>query len=166
MPPLPNYMTKEQQEEPTFQRRSKGVAARSFTQEANLTAVELTECKLNLTKLTQRIFPKQLICELAGAMIDRNGDMLEYLHLMKRPEYKEIWGRGYGNEIGRLTQGMKGRVNSTDTMHFIHKHKVRRDRFKDVTYGKINCHYREGKAEPNQVQLTAGGRPNKLPRKC
>ena len=28
---------------------------------------------------------------------------------------------------------------------------------KNVTYGKINCHYREGKAEPNRVRLTAGG---------
>ena len=86
--------------------------------------------------------------------MDRNGDMLEYHHLMKQPE---IWGHGYGNEIGRLAQRMKDRVDGTDTMHFIHKHEVPRDRFKDVTYGKINCHYQEGKAELNRVQLTAGG---------
>ena len=59
--------------------------------------------------------------------MDRNGDMLEYRHLMKRDEYKEIWGHGYGNKIGRLAQGMPGRVDRSDTMHFIHKHEVPRD---------------------------------------
>ena len=83
--------------------------------------------------------------------MDRNCDRLEYRHLMKHTEYKEIWGHGYGNEVGRLAQGMKGRVDETNTMHFIHKHEVPQDRFKDVTYREINCHYREGKAEPNQV---------------
>ena len=82
---------------------------------------------------------------------------------MQQDEYKEIWGHGYGNEIGRLAQGMPGRVDGTDTIHFIHKHEVPRDRFRDVTYGKINCHYREGKAEPNRVRLTSGGNRIKFP---
>ena len=42
-------------------------------------------------------------------------------------------------------------------MYFIHKHEVIQYCFKDVTYGKINCNYREGKVEPNRAQLTAGG---------
>ena len=76
---------------------------------------------------------------------------------MKCPEYKEIGRHGHGNEIGLLAQDTKGRVDGTDTMYFIHKHEVPQDRFKDVSCRKINCHYREGKAEPNQVRLTAGG---------
>ena len=43
IPLLPNYITKQQPEEPTVQRRSKRVAASVFTQEAILTAVEITE---------------------------------------------------------------------------------------------------------------------------
>ena len=70
--------------------------------------------------------------------MDRNDGMLEYHHHMKRLEYKEIWGHGYENEIGQLAQGTKGRVDGTDTMRFIHKHDVPRNRFKDVTYSKIN----------------------------
>ena len=66
--------------------------------------------------------------------------MLEYCHLMKLPEYSEIWNNSYGDEIGRLVQGMKGRVKGSDTMHFIHKDEVPRDHFKDV-YGKIDCNY-------------------------
>ena len=82
--------------------------------------------------------------------MDRNGDMLEYRHLIKGPEYKEIWGHGYGNEIGRLAQGMKGRVDDTDTMHFIHKHEVPRDRLKDVTYGKLTAI--TAKERQNQIE--------------
>ena len=76
---------------------------------------------------------------------------------MKIPEYTEIWGHGYGNKIRRLAQGMKERVEGTNTMHFIHRHEVPRDRLKNVMYGKINCNYREGKVEQNRVRLTKGG---------
>ena len=89
--------------------------------------------------------------------MDKNEDMLEYHHLMKRPEYEEIWGHSYGNEIGRLVQDREGRVKGTNTMHFIHNHEVPRDNFKEVTFRKINCNYQEGKEEPNQVLLTAEG---------
>ena len=89
--------------------------------------------------------------------MDKNGDMLGYQHLMKRPEYAEVWSHAYGNEMGRLSQGTKGRVKGTDIMHFIHKHEVSRDRFKDVTCGKINYNYQEGKSAPNRARLTAGG---------
>ena len=63
---------------------------------------------------------------MAGAIMDASGEMLEYHHIMKHLEY--------GNEIGRLAQWMKGRVDGTDTMHFIHKNKVPQDSFKDVTW--------------------------------
>ena len=82
--------------------------------------------------------------------MDKNGDMLEYRHLMKRPEYVKVQSHAYGEKTSRLSQGMKGRVEGTGTMHFIHKHEVPRDRNKDVTYGKINCNYQEGKEEPNE----------------
>ena len=57
MPPLPNYITQEQLEEPTFQQRSKRVAAQSFIQEAILTAVEITKCNLNPAKLAMKHMP-------------------------------------------------------------------------------------------------------------
>ena len=83
MPLFPNYITKEQPEEPAFQRKPKRVAALAFNQKDILTAVKITECKLNPEKLAQQIFPKQLICGLAGAVMDKNGAILEYRHLMK-----------------------------------------------------------------------------------
>ena len=45
----------------------------------------------------------------------------------------------YGNEIGRLAQGMPGRNTGTNTIIFIKKNQVPQDRAKDVTYGLIAC---------------------------
>ena len=94
---------------------------------------------------------------MARAVMDTNGDMLEYRHLMKRPDYTEIWRHSYGDETGRPAQGLKGRVKSTNTMYLIHKDKVPQYCFKNSTYGEINCRYREGKAEPNRARLTEEG---------
>ena len=76
---------------------------------------------------------------------------------MKRPKYVEIWKKFHNNEIGWLAQGMKGRVDGTNTVHCIHKNEVPHDRVKDVMYGKINYNYREDKAEPNRARLMARG---------
>ena len=41
------------------------------------------------------------------------------------------------NKFGRLAQGVGGRVKGTDTIFFIHKHKIPQDRLKDVMYIKF-----------------------------
>ena len=64
----------------------------------------------------------------------------------------------YGNEIGRLAQGMPGRNTSTNTLIFIKKNQVPQDRAKDVTYGLITCLVQPEKIdEPNRTRLVAGG---------
>ena len=45
-----------------------------------------------------------------------NGELLEYRHLMKRVEYRKIWGKAYGNELGRLAQGIGDNIKVTDTI--------------------------------------------------
>ena len=88
-----------------------------------------------------RRFLLNFICKWANSVIDgETSELLEYRHLIKRPKYKEEWGTSFANEIGRLCQGIDGRAVGTDIMCFIDKSKVPRDRVKDVTYGKINCH--------------------------
>ena len=62
-----------------------------------------------------------------------------------------------GNEIGRLAQGIGDRVTGTNTIFFIDKKQVPQDRYKDVTYGKFVCMYRENKEEKNRTRLTVGG---------
>ena len=47
-----------------------------------------------------------MLCEMAGSIMDVNVNLLEYGHLMKREEYRDICGKSYGNELGRLAQGI------------------------------------------------------------
>ena len=51
-------------------------------------------------------------------------------------------------------------------MFFINKHQVSHDRFRDVTYGRIVCDYREGKDEPNRTRLTVWGDRINYPDPC
>ena len=60
----------------------------------------------------------------AEAVLDKSGELHEYRHLIKRPEYKEEWGYSFSNKIGRVAQGMPGRNKGTNTIFFIDKHEV------------------------------------------
>jgi hypothetical protein len=61
------------------------------------------------------------------------------------------------NKFGRLAQGIGGQIKGTNTISFVHKHKVRQDRWKDVTYAKFVCELKPNKAEVHQTRLTIGG---------
>ena len=58
---------------------------------------------------------------------------MEYCHLHIRPRYRYVWGKSFGNEIGRLAQGMSWRVDGTNTLSFIDKEKIPQDRRNYVT---------------------------------
>jgi len=106
---------------PARRTSSRMAMGRTITQEAMLSCIEMSDAKVTPRSLVQRKFPLKLLCEMAGAIMDANGEMLEYRHLIKRPEYRDIWSKSYGNEIDRLAQGMQGRVEGTNTMFFIDK---------------------------------------------
>ena len=38
--------------------------------------------------------------------MDANGELLQYRHLIARPEYRRVWGNAFGKEVGRLAQGL------------------------------------------------------------
>ncbi|KAL7523277.1 hypothetical protein ACHAXR_000105 [Thalassiosira sp. AJA248-18] len=107
--------------------------------------MEMSSANVTAQNLAARKFPMQLLCELAGAVMDANGELLQYRHLINRPEYREVWGKAYGKELGRLAQGIPGVVDGTDTLDFIRKDEIPFDRRKDVTYGQIVCNYRPEK---------------------
>ena len=114
--------------------------------------------ELTARKLAARKFPIQFLCDFANAVLDGyTGELLEYRHLITRPKYREVWGKSFGDEVGRLAQGTPGRVEGTNTLFFIHKHEVPPDRRKDVTYDRICCNVRPEKDDPNRVRLTVGG---------
>ena len=96
--------------------------------------------------LVHTSYPMQFLADFAGAVPDNEtGELLGYRHLIKRPRYKKYWGFSFGNEIGRLAQGMPGRNTGTNTIAFIHKKEVPDNIWKDVAYSRIVCNMRPQK---------------------
>ena len=113
-----------------------------------------------------RSLPLTFLTDYAIAVLDKSGELLEYRHLIKIPEYKQAWGHSFGNKIERLAQGMPGRNEDTNTLYFIHKLEVPPDRWKDMTYARIVCDVHPQKAETNRTQLTMGGDKINIPMDC
>jgi hypothetical protein len=74
--------------------------------------------------------------------------------LIKDPHLQPLWKRGFGNECGRLFQGIQD-IPGTDTCFFIKLTTIPKDR--SITYGKIVCDYNPHKTEKERVRLTVGG---------
>jgi hypothetical protein len=83
--------------------------------------------------------PMAWFCEIANSVIGEGGELLEYKQLIANPKTQAKWAHFYGNEIGRLAQGIPGRNTGTNTIIFIRKDQVTTMRAKDVTYGLITC---------------------------
>ena len=88
-------------------------------------------------QMLMRRLPMMCFCEMANVVIGEGGELLEYRQLIANPKTRATWTHSYGNEIGRLAQGMPGRNISTKTIIFIRKNQVPKERAKDVTYGLI-----------------------------
>ena len=105
----------------------------------------------------------------ANPVLDHaTGKTLEHRQLRKHPAYKQVWDRSYGNELGRLCQGIgsiqststspfKKRVEGTNTMRPIMFHKIPHDRLKDVAHVRVVCDVKLGKEDPNRTRITIGG---------
>ncbi len=110
--------------------------------------------KISAAKLATQKFPLIWFCKMATSVLGKQGELLEYCHLIANPKTRAKWTHSYGKELGQLAQGMPGRVTGTDTIFFIPKDKVPRARAKDVTYGPIICLIRPEKTdEPNRTRL-------------
>jgi hypothetical protein len=177
----PNYISQDDDED---QHRGYNTRSRttSIMQEAMLSCIDITKPsyivsqdlgilnyqektrvlperrELSAQKLTSRSFPMTWLCEMANSVMGENGELLEYRHLIANPKTRATWTHSYGNELGRLAQGMPGRAKGTDTIFFIPRHMVPKERTRDVTYGLITCLIRPEKIdEPNRTRLVAGG---------
>jgi hypothetical protein len=82
------------------------------------------------------------------------GKEMECMALTKDPRLQPLWKRGFGNECGRLFQGIRD-IPGTDTCLFIKLTNIPKDR--KITYGKIVCDYKPHKKEKERVRLTVGG---------
>jgi hypothetical protein len=78
---------------------------------------------------------------------------MEYSALMKDPHLQPLWTRGFGNQCGRLFQGILD-IPGTDTCFFIKLTNI--PKYRKITYGKIVCDYKPHKKEKERVRLTVG----------
>jgi hypothetical protein len=82
------------------------------------------------------------------------GSEMEYSALMKDPRLQSLWTRVFGNECGRLFQGIRD-IPGTDICFFIKLTNI--PKYRKITYGKIVCDYKPHKKEKERVRLTVGG---------
>jgi hypothetical protein len=59
---------------------------------------------------------------------------MEYTALMKDPRLQPLWKRGFGNECGRLFQGIRD-IPGTNTCFFIKLANIQK--YRNITYGKL-----------------------------
>jgi hypothetical protein len=79
---------------------------------------------------------------------------MEYMALMKDPRLQPLWTRGFGNECGRLFQGIRD-IPGTDTCLFIKLTNIPKER--KITDKEIACDCKPHKKEKERVRLTVGG---------
>jgi hypothetical protein len=103
--------------------------------------------------------------EWANAIIDpETGASLEYRHLLKIPTKAAAWTHSFANELGRLAQGVGGRLKGTNTIYFIRNDQANSTR---STKGcNLWPHLRqlpttERRTASNQTH--SGRQPNRLP---
>ncbi len=134
----PNYISQDDEDDQLrgYNTRSR---TRSIMQEAMLACIKITKpnAVMLAEKMASQKFPMTWFCEMANSVLGKNGELLQYRHLTANPKTRETWTHLYGNERGRLAQGMPGRVKGTDTIFFIPRHSVPKERTKDVTYRLI-----------------------------
>jgi hypothetical protein len=100
---------------------------------------------------------------LANAVIHPvTGKEMEYLELMKDPGLQPLWTRGFGNEYGRLFQGIQD-IPGTDICLFINLTSIPKDR--KITYGKIVCDYKPQKKIKGTCSANLGRRQIRLLRR-
>jgi hypothetical protein len=62
---------------------------------------DITSRSLTPSNAARRTFP----IEILNAVLNMDmGELLEMRHLLVNPKYKEVWGKSYTTELGRLAQ--------------------------------------------------------------
>jgi hypothetical protein len=82
------------------------------------------------------------------------GKEMEYMALMKDPHLQPLWKQGFGNECGRLFEGIRD-IPGTDTCLFITLTNI--PKYRNITYHKIVWDYKPHKKEKERVRLTVRG---------
>jgi hypothetical protein len=139
--PQPNYISQVDDDTQPTTRYMTWATTRSIMQESMLSCIDLTQPTYVITpkQMSRCKLPMMWFCEMANSVLGNNGKLLEYWHVIANPTTCATWTYSYRNKIGRLAQGMPGRNMGANTIHFIPRDGVPRERSKDVTYNLITC---------------------------
>jgi hypothetical protein len=112
---------------------------------------EINESKNSRAQITQQthiLIQQQEYSECAQLVWNNKmGQYLNYRQLIREPKHKEIWSTSAANKFKCLTQRIGGRVKGTNTIFFICKDQVSKDRIKYMTYGSYGCEIKQNKEE-------------------
>ena len=103
---------------------------------------------------TQQLTAQHMFQDKAHHIFKVDGNKETIESLLRGPD-SAFWKRSLSNEWGRLAQGNKYGVSSTDTIDFISKNEVPQDR--KVTYATYVLDYRPLKDEPYILRITVEG---------
>jgi hypothetical protein len=93
---------------------------------------------------------------MINAIVDRTiAQLLEFRHIIADPKTRPTWMTPAANESSQLMDGLSRGNEGTNTMSFIRKTQVPKDRM--VTYARFCCDYRPQKSERYQCRITVGG---------
>jgi hypothetical protein len=79
---------------------------------------------------------------------------MQYKDIMKNPLLGPRYKKGFGNELGRLCQGIRD-IKGTNTCFFVELKNI--PNYRKITYGKLVCDHKPNKAEQERVRLTVCG---------
>jgi hypothetical protein len=79
-------------------------------QETMLACIDITKLKFEISaaKLATRKLPLIWLCKMANYALGKQGELLEYQHLIANPKTRATWIHSYGNELRWLAQGVPG----------------------------------------------------------
>ena len=125
--------------------------------------IDVGQVAMQPRSLASQWYPREM---LNAVQNEDMGEMMWYWYLIRNPKYHDIWGKSYGNELGRLTQGLRGRVEGTKTIFFIDKQDILTARWWGVTYARVAMIYWPKKEDSNRVRLAMGGDRVDYPGNC
>ncbi len=69
-----------------------------------LTCINITKpkIKISVAKLVTRKLLLIWLCKMANSVLDEQGELLEYCHLISNPKTRATWTHSYSKELGWL----------------------------------------------------------------
>ncbi len=98
----PRYILQDKDDNKPNHRYKTRSQTTSIMQEAMLACINIAKPKFEISaaKLATRKFPLIWLCKMANFVIGKQGELLEYCHLIAYPKTWATWTHSYGNKLG------------------------------------------------------------------